>query len=193
MVGLVREDIGQGEYLSVHHGDEQDARDDAPHSTAIMLIGAARRGTGDFVRMRLKRMNLSETIQRVIDLSTVVKHETEKRREEHPLERRYDPLREKRKPSDAEKSLNQFLYAQPVAVLYTMVLVMYAGRGDFEIKDFMRQYEEMRNTFDKPGWAINQMTEKVPLPDYLKAGLEGLAKQKIDVDALLELRRKRRF
>ena len=49
MVGLGREYLGQGEYLSVHHGDEQAAVGDAPDSTALMLIGAAGGGMGNIL------------------------------------------------------------------------------------------------------------------------------------------------
>lgn len=49
MGALVREYKGDGEYLSVHHPDEQGARDDAPDQTALMLMGAASGSIGDIL------------------------------------------------------------------------------------------------------------------------------------------------
>lgn len=46
---LLREYKGDGEYLSVHHPDEPDAKDDAPDSTALALFGAAGGGIGDIL------------------------------------------------------------------------------------------------------------------------------------------------
>lgn len=48
-VRLVREYKGDGEYLSVHHPDEPDARDDAPDSTALALFGASGCGIGEIL------------------------------------------------------------------------------------------------------------------------------------------------
>jgi hypothetical protein len=44
---LVREYNGDGEYLSVHHPEEPDAKDDAPDSTALALFGATGGGIGE--------------------------------------------------------------------------------------------------------------------------------------------------
>jgi hypothetical protein len=46
---LVREYKEDGEYLSVHHPDEQGAKDDAPDSTALALLAAAGGGIGDIL------------------------------------------------------------------------------------------------------------------------------------------------
>jgi hypothetical protein len=48
-VRLVREYKGDGEYLSVHHPDEPDARDDGPDATALALFGAAAGGIGEIL------------------------------------------------------------------------------------------------------------------------------------------------
>jgi hypothetical protein len=130
-------------------------------------------------------MNLSDIIARVIELSTIVKHKHDERSAAEPLGREYVPFAVRRGPTEAETELTKFLYAQNVAVIYTLVLIMYAGRGDFPIDDFMTQYEEMGDTFDKPDYAVNQMMEKVPLPDYLQSGLDLLEQAGINVDTLL--------
>lgn len=49
MVALVREFKGEGEYLSVHHPDEQGARDDAPDCTALMTMAGAKGLIGDIL------------------------------------------------------------------------------------------------------------------------------------------------
>lgn len=41
MVALLREYTGDGEYLPVHHTVEQDASEDAPDCTALVLFAAA--------------------------------------------------------------------------------------------------------------------------------------------------------
>lgn len=48
-VKLLREYKGDGEYLSVHHPNEPDARDDAPDATALALFGAAGGTVGEIV------------------------------------------------------------------------------------------------------------------------------------------------
>ncbi len=49
MIALLKEWKGEGEYLSVHHPDEQGARDDAPDCTALMLMGAASGSIGEIL------------------------------------------------------------------------------------------------------------------------------------------------
>lgn len=48
MVQLIREYRGDGEYLSVHHPEEQGAKDDAPDSMALALFSAAGGGLARF-------------------------------------------------------------------------------------------------------------------------------------------------
>ena len=55
------------------------------------------------------------------------------------------------------------------------VCIMYAGRGDFSITDFLEQYGEMQDTFDSPVRAAGQTMDKMPLSDYLEAGPRLLA------------------
>jgi hypothetical protein len=49
MVALLRTYKGDGEYLSVSHPDEPDARDDAPDATALALFGAVGGNLGEIV------------------------------------------------------------------------------------------------------------------------------------------------
>jgi hypothetical protein len=49
MTRLLREYKGDGEYLSVHHPDEPEAKDDAPDATALALFAASGGGMGDIL------------------------------------------------------------------------------------------------------------------------------------------------
>jgi hypothetical protein len=50
MVGLIKEYIGKGEYLSVHHDeDDEEAHDDAPDATALALLAASDGGLGEIL------------------------------------------------------------------------------------------------------------------------------------------------
>lgn len=49
MTALERDYIGNGEYVSVNHPDEPNAKDDAPDATAFALLGASKGGIGEIV------------------------------------------------------------------------------------------------------------------------------------------------
>jgi hypothetical protein len=50
MLGLLKEYIGDGEYLSVHHDeDDEEAHDDAPDATALALMAASGGGLGEIL------------------------------------------------------------------------------------------------------------------------------------------------
>jgi hypothetical protein len=46
---LLREYKGEGEYLCPHHPDEAGAHDDAPDSTALMVMAAAKGFSGEIL------------------------------------------------------------------------------------------------------------------------------------------------
>src|SRR5437016_5193745 len=84
-----------------------------------------------------------------------------------------------------EKRLNDFLQAQPPAVIYLLTAMMYFGRGDFDSKnEFLDCYADARETFGSPKTAARQMLVKEPLPDYLEQGLQKLHKLGLDADKL---------
>ncbi|MFN0196573.1 MAG: hypothetical protein ACKVT0_07495, partial [Planctomycetaceae bacterium] len=87
---------------------------------------------------------------------------------------------------EAEKNLTNFIQRQSVAVINTLALIMYAGRGDFPFADFLEQYQEISDTFDTPESAVVQMTDKNVLDEYLEEGLRLLEVAGIDVDTLLD-------
>jgi Protein of unknown function (DUF3775) len=71
------------------------------------------------------------------------------------------------------------------AHLFMATVVMYAGRGDFgETFDVLDRYEQMSNGFRSPDWAAQQMLGKVPLPEYLAAGIRLLDEMRCNIDGL---------
>lgn len=113
-------------------------------------------------------MQLSEIITRVIVLARQIQAEFER------------SLRVQR-----ESKLRDFLSHLPAATIYMLTTVMYLGRGDFGTAGLLNSYENMSDTFDKPEFAIDQMLEKVPLPEYLEDGLKRLSEGGVDVNTLL--------
>ncbi len=65
MIALLKEWKGEGEYLSVHHPDEQGARDDAPDCTALMLMGAASGSIGEILFGRRRDDGRDEDVEDV--------------------------------------------------------------------------------------------------------------------------------
>jgi hypothetical protein len=59
---------------------------------------------------------------------------------------------------------------------------MRLGRGDFGTGDLAGQYETVRRRFAKPGDVVTQLMGKVPLADYLAAGMAELKRAGVDVD-----------
>ncbi len=89
--------------------------------------------------------------------------------------------------TSAERRLHEFLEAQPPSVAYLLTAIMYLGRGDFDAKEVVDQYTDMRETFGGQKWAARQMLERLPLPEYLEEGLKKLARARLDVDKLIQL------
>jgi len=84
-----------------------------------------------------------------------------------------------------ERRVREFLLTQPAAVVYILIALMYLGRGDFDAKELLDQYADMRDEFGDPKSASRQMLVKFQLPDYLEQGLKKLATAGMDVDKLI--------
>jgi hypothetical protein len=130
-------------------------------------------------------MALSQTAQEVITLADAIRHywdtELPKRHPNYPM---ITPGEDSGPPPPEKKRLRDLLGNQPEEVIYSLVLIMYLGRGDFGAEKLAEQYEEVKKRFAKPEWAVAQMMEKAPLGDYLRDGLAELSKAGIDVDSL---------
>ncbi|PFL14005.1 hypothetical protein COJ07_29250 [Bacillus cereus] len=81
-----------------------------------------------------------------------------------------------------KKLLNDYLNQLDFEVVKTIQVIMYLGRNrDYDEKDLPEEiYRKQRESFDKHiGWnekriEINQITQKVPLDQYLENGLNIL-------------------
>jgi hypothetical protein len=131
------------------------------------------------------KMKLSEAIQEAIRLSEASRkyweRELPNRHPDYPLIRAHeDPGPSP--PEDAE--LEALLRKLSEEQIYTLILLMYIGRGDCPADQLAKSYQSMKETFQEPELAISQMTGKLALDEYLQDGLAELSKRSIDVDSL---------
>jgi Protein of unknown function (DUF3775) len=82
------------------------------------------------------------------------------------------------------RQLREFLIGQPAGVVYLLITVMYLGRGDFGVRGVREQIKELKRALAQPDWAVRQMLEKTPLPEYLERGLKMLRGAWVDVDKI---------
>jgi hypothetical protein len=129
------------------------------------------------------KVRLSEVAGRVIELAKIVQAEIEASRRGCVFYRADELPR--LEPSPAREELRAFLCGQPVAVIYTLMLIMYAGRGDVEVTRLIDEYHERHYAFGNPIQAVDHMLSKGPLPDYLEEGIRLLARAGTDIDRLL--------
>lgn len=128
-------------------------------------------------------MMLSEIIRRTVELAKVVAAERDESEAQLPEVVNLALLPE-RGPSAAGDELKTFLRQQTVAVIYTLLSIMYLGRDRGNVKGFLEHYYRLRDQFDKPEYAIAQMLSKIHLVDYLDEGVKRLQKSKINIDTL---------
>ena len=80
----------------------------------------------------------------------------------------------------AEQALGAYLESQSDDVILKIRTLMYVGRGDAEdVLDFHLDLTEKHSVDD----AMNSITEKLPLPTYLRRGLEVAKKTNVDLDS----------
>jgi hypothetical protein len=87
-------------------------------------------------------------------------------------------------PPPEEKILTEFLSEISPELLDQLILVMYLGRGDFDVKDLAGAYAALKQTVGEPKWVASQMMDKAALADYLSDGLVRLQEHGIDLDDL---------
>ena len=80
--------------------------------------------------------------------------------------------------------IQALLKSLPEDQLYTLILLMYVGRGDFSADQLLSAYQTMKDTFPSKDLAIAQMTGKGTLAEYLTDALEEIQKRNIDLDSL---------
>jgi hypothetical protein len=79
--------------------------------------------------------------------------------------------------------LREFLESLPADAVYWLTAVMYIGREDLEAADLRFARKSVSETFTKPEWAANQMGGKSDFGEYLRDGLDAIARAGIDLDA----------
>jgi len=130
-------------------------------------------------------MKLSEALKKVIGLAKVIRGywETElpKRHPDYPV---MNPGEQPLPPPPEEKKLAKLFASLPEDMVYQIGLIMYLGRGDFDVRELADYYKTMKDNFDSPTALASQLTDKAPLGDYLQDGLAELEKHNIDVDRL---------
>jgi hypothetical protein len=130
-------------------------------------------------------VKLSEAAERVIELAHATREywETElpKRHPDYPI---VNLGEDSGPPPPEESELRTFLAGLPAEMIYKLILVMYLGRGDFGTSDLAGHFDQLKETFAKPEWAISQMMEKAPLAEYMTDGLAKLSTNGIEVDKL---------
>jgi hypothetical protein len=85
-------------------------------------------------------------------------------------------------PEDAK--IEKLLKGLSEDQLYTLILLMYVGRGDFSVDNLSRGYETMKEAFPTKDFAIAQMTGNITLAEYLTDAIQEVKKHHIDLDSL---------
>ena len=127
----------------------------------------------------------SEAVKKVIRLAKVIRDywETElpKRHPAYPV---MNPGEQPLPPPPEAKALAKLFASLPEDVVYQIGLLMYLGRGDFDVRELADYYKTLKENFDSATALASQLTDKAPLADYLQDGLAELEKHNIDVDRL---------
>jgi hypothetical protein len=87
-----------------------------------------------------------------------------------------------RPESEQSRQLRQFLLGQSTTVIYSLVLLMYVGRGDIEPRHVEKQRQHIRHICRDQAWAVSWLVSKAPLADYLETGLRICRQKNIDLD-----------
>jgi hypothetical protein len=83
-------------------------------------------------------------------------------------------------PEDAE--IQKLLASLQEKDLYLLCLLMYVGRGDFDVDHLRPAYRKTRDAFPRREQAIDQMLGKPELSEYLTDAWEQVQKRHIDLD-----------
>jgi len=118
--------------------------------------------------MTKNRQRLSSPLDRAITLaSDAMKYWEEELSKAHPLFPLTGP-EDKEVPAPKEEvELKKLLKSLPAEDVFKLVTLMYLGRGDFDVPDLPGQVAELKTTFESADLAIDQMTEKMQLGEYL--------------------------
>jgi hypothetical protein len=130
-------------------------------------------------------MKLSEAVEKVIDLATVIREywETElrKRHPDYPIA---NPGEAPVPPPLEEKVLEKFFASLPGDMVNQIWLIMSLGRGYFDVQEMPEFYKTLKENFGSPTELASLMVYQATLADDLRDGLAELKKKKNDVDKL---------
>ena len=85
-------------------------------------------------------------------------------------------------PEDAE--IRNVLESLPDEDLFLLCLLMYVGRGDFDLDHLKAAYRRTRDTLPGRELAIDQMLGQPALSEYLTEAWDEVQKRHIDLDSL---------
>ena len=128
-------------------------------------------------------MKLSDTIQRVIELSQLMRaywdRELPKRLKDYPWIRAGE---DRGPPPPEEAELRTLLKELTHEELYTVMAVMYVGRGDVAPFEIPTLRDNLKKRFPMPARAIDQIVAKGVLSDYLIKGINAVYKSHYDLE-----------
>ena len=123
-------------------------------------------------------MRFEDVVHQVIRLAIAVNEESERLEKEHPDEGLF---RRSEYPRPARDLLLNYLNQLDDEDVFKIEALMYYGRGDEELQDLHEYLTDEQQGFDRDG-AVQQMMEKVPLPEYLETGLRDAQEAGIDLE-----------
>lgn len=130
-------------------------------------------------------MKLSDAVRELIRLGDASRayweRELPRRHPHYPLIRAGE---DSGPPPPEDKQIQELLESLPEEQVYTLILLMYLGRGDFNADRLPAAYQRMKETFPSRELAIAQMTGKGTLAEYLTDALDELERRRTDVDNL---------
>ncbi|WP_459557282.1 hypothetical protein [Lacunimicrobium album] len=133
-------------------------------------------------------MKLSDELKDVISLSKATQEYYER---ELPKYHRNYPIVDMTEASPPvpkeSKTLQEKLEKLGIKSVVEMLYIMYLGRGDFDVASLRDDLDSLDKNFTDKKRAIEQMTSKAPLSDYLEDGSEVLKENNIDLDKIRAL------
>lgn len=86
-------------------------------------------------------------------------------------------------PAPADRQIHDLLDALNERDLYILLTLVYLGRGDFDLKHLRSAFRKMKDSFPDRELAIDQITSKTVLSEYLMDAMQEIRDSDIDVDS----------
>ena len=130
-------------------------------------------------------MKLSEAVRETIRLGDVSRAYWDRELpKHHPNYPKIRPGEDSGPPPPEDAQIHTLLSTLPEDQLYALLVLMYAGRGDFSADHLVAAYQTLKETFPSKDLAIAQMVGKKALAEYLTDAMEEIQKHHIDLDNL---------